>query len=100
MNNSYHRGAIYIAEVGNHFPHLTVGDNLYFATRARCPRNILGGLTHREHAEHLRDAIGAAFGISHTVNTRAGDDFVRSVSGCGRKHITIAEAALGYAPLQ
>ncbi|KAJ3527437.1 hypothetical protein NM208_g10699 [Fusarium decemcellulare] len=33
-------------------------------------------------------------------NTRVGDDFVRGVSGGERKRVTIAEAALGYAPLQ
>jgi ABC-type multidrug transport system ATPase subunit len=42
----------------------------------------------------------ATFGISHTVNTRVGNDFVRGVSGGERKRVTIAEAALSYAPLQ
>lgn len=42
----------------------------------------------------------AMFGISHTVNTRVGDDFVRGVSGGERKRVTIAEAALSFAPLQ
>lgn len=40
------------------------------------------------------------FGISHTINTCVGDDFVRGVSGGERKRVTIAEAALSYAPLQ
>jgi ABC-type glutathione transport system ATPase component len=40
------------------------------------------------------------FGISHTVNTKIGDDFVRGVSGGERKRVTIAEAVLSYAPLQ
>lgn len=42
----------------------------------------------------------AVFGISHTINTRVGNDFVRGVSGGERKRVTIAEAALSGAPLQ
>lgn len=42
----------------------------------------------------------AAFGISHTINTRVGNDFVRGVSGGERKRVSIAEASLAGAPLQ
>jgi ABC-type Na+ transport system ATPase subunit NatA len=42
----------------------------------------------------------AMFGISHTANTRVGNDFVRGVSGGERKRVTIAEATLSFAPLQ
>lgn len=42
----------------------------------------------------------AILGISHTINTNVGDDFVRGVSGGERKRVTIAEAMLAGAPLQ
>lgn len=42
----------------------------------------------------------AMYGISHTVNTTVGDEFVRGVSGGERKRVTIAEATLSGAPLQ
>ncbi|KAL4882075.1 ABC-2 type transporter-domain-containing protein [Aspergillus karnatakaensis] len=100
MHTAYRGEAVYTAEVDHHFPHFTVGDTLYFAARARCPRNIPGGTLKREYAEHLRDVIMAMFGISHTINTRVGNDFVRGVSGGERKRVTIAEAALAYSPLQ
>ncbi|KAF6821985.1 ABC multidrug transporter [Colletotrichum musicola] len=100
MRTAFRGEAIYTAEVDNHFPHLTVGDTLYFAARARCPKNIPEGVTRREYAEHLRDVTMAMFGILHTKNTRVGDDFVRGVSGGERKRVTIAEAALSYSPLQ
>lgn len=48
----------------------------------------------------MRDVVMAMFGISHTVDTKVGNDFVRGVSGGERKRVTIAEAALSYAPLQ
>lgn len=100
MKTAYKGEAVYTAEVDNHFAHLTVNDTLYFAARARCPRTIPEGISRRAYAEHLRDVIMAIFGISHTKNTRVGNDFVRGVSGGERKRVTIAEATLGYAPLQ
>jgi ABC-type multidrug transport system ATPase subunit len=42
----------------------------------------------------------AVFGISHTVNTKVGDDFIRGISGGERKRVSIAEAALSGSPLQ
>ncbi|KAL5611837.1 hypothetical protein BROUX41_000589 [Berkeleyomyces rouxiae] len=96
-----HRGeVIYTAEVDAHFPNLTVGDTLTFAARARQPREIPAGLTRNEFAQHMRDVTMAMFGISHTVNTRVGNEFVRGVSGGERKRVTIAEACLSQAPLQ
>lgn len=100
--HSHHRGeAIYTAEVDVHFPQLTVGDTLQFAARARAPRNLPPGTPSRAaFATHLRDVVMAMFGISHTVNTRVGNEYVRGVSGGERKRVTIAEAALSGAPLQ
>ncbi|CEN59914.1 Putative ABC transporter CDR4 [Aspergillus calidoustus] len=100
MRTAFRGEAIYTAEVDHHFPQLTVGDTLYFAAAARCPRNIPNGITCKEYAEHLRDVTMAMLGISHTKNTRVGDDFVRGVSGGERKRVTIAEASLSYSPLQ
>lgn len=42
----------------------------------------------------------AMFGISHTMDTKVGNDFVRGVSGGERKRVTISEATLSGAPLQ
>jgi ABC-type multidrug transport system ATPase subunit len=100
MATKYRGEAIYTAEVDNHFPELTVGDTLYFAALARTPRQLPSGISRHDYAAHLRDVTMALFGISHTRNTRVGNDFVRGVSGGERKRVTIAEAALSYAPLQ
>jgi len=100
MHKDFRGEAIYTAEVDVHFPQLTVGQTLAFAAEARAPRHPLGGLTRRQYAEHSRDVIMAIFGISHTINTRVGNDFLRGVSGGERKRVSIAEAALSGAPLQ
>lgn len=34
----------------------------------------------------------AIFGLSHTINTKVGNDFIRGVSGGERKRVSIAEA--------
>jgi ABC-type multidrug transport system ATPase subunit len=100
MHTDFRGEAIYTAEVDVHFPMLTVGQTLEFAAHARAPRHIPGGLSRNQFALYLRDAMMAVFGISHTVNTRVGNDFIRGVSGGERKRVTIAEAALSAAPLQ
>jgi ABC-type multidrug transport system ATPase subunit len=49
-------------------------------------------VTRDRYAEHMRDVIMAIFGLSHTINTKVGNDFIRGVSGGERKRVSIAEA--------
>lgn len=99
--HTHHRGeAIYTAEVDVHFPMLTVGETLTFAAQARAPRHLPAGVDKMTYANHLRDVTMAMFGISHTVNTRVGNEYIRGVSGGERKRVTISEATLSRAPLQ
>lgn len=99
--HSHHRGeSIYTAEVDVHFPMLSVGDTLTFASRARCPRNTPPGISRGQFCDHRRDVVMAMYGISHTINTRVGNEYIRGVSGGERKRVTIAEATLSNAPLQ
>ncbi|KAJ3536716.1 hypothetical protein NM208_g6606 [Fusarium decemcellulare] len=96
-----HRGdAIYTAEMDIHFPQLTVGETLTFASRARCPKDLPQGINRNQYCEHLRDVVMAMYGISHTINTKVGNEFERGVSGGERKRVTIAEATLSNAPFQ
>jgi ATP-binding cassette subfamily G (WHITE) protein 2 (PDR) len=100
MHKDHMGEAIYTAEVDVHFPQLSVGDTLSFASRARAPRNIPPGISRDEFCNHTRDVVMSMYGIAHTVNTRVGDNYVRGVSGGERKRVTIAEATLSGAPLQ
>lgn len=52
------------------------------------------------YCEYLRDTAMSMYGISHTVNTKIGDEYVRGVSGGERKRVTIAEITLAGAPFQ
>ncbi|KAL8641845.1 MAG: hypothetical protein Q9228_001392 [Teloschistes exilis] len=100
MHNDFRGECMYQAEVDVHFPQLSVGDTLTFAAEARAPRNRIPGVTRQQYAKHMTDVIMAVFGLTHTYNTRVGNDFVRGVSGGERKRVSIAEAALGGSPLQ
>ncbi|KZO90913.1 hypothetical protein CALVIDRAFT_602620 [Calocera viscosa TUFC12733] len=100
MHKHFRGEVIYNAETDTHFPRLTVGETLAFAARARAPRNRLPGVTRDQYAMHMRDVIMAIFGLSHTVNTRVGNDFIRGVSGGERKRVSIAECILSGSPVQ
>ena len=89
---------VYNQEVDKHFPHLTVGQTLEFAARVRTPQNR--SITSREeHAKHMAAVMMNIFGLSHTYNTKVGNDFVRGVSGGERKRVSIAEMALAGSPI-
>ena len=100
MQNEFRGEAIYTAENDVHFPMLAVGQTLYFAARARAPREIPGGVSKDIYAQHLRDVVMATFGILILWIPMSAKTFVRGVSGGERKRVTIAEAMLSQAPLQ
>jgi ATP-binding cassette, subfamily G (WHITE), member 2, PDR len=74
MNTQFRGEATYTAEDDAHLPFLSVGDTLQFAARARTEKNPPGGISKSTYAEHLRDVVLTALGISHTKNTRVGDN--------------------------
>ncbi|VTT76298.1 unnamed protein product [Fusarium fujikuroi] len=100
MHRNFRGEVIYQAETDIHFPQLTVGDTLLFAALARTPQHIVANISRHVYAEHMRDAVMAMFGISNTLNTKVGDDFVRGVSGGERKRVSIAEAILNQSAIQ
>ncbi|KAJ7512027.1 ABC-2 type transporter-domain-containing protein [Mycena galericulata] len=100
MHRDFRGEVIYNAETDVHFPNLTVGQTLTFAAKARVPRTRIGNVPREAYAEHLRDLVMAIFGLTHTLNTKVGNDFVRGVSGGERKRVSIAETTLSGSPLQ
>ncbi|KAJ6631165.1 ABC transporter CDR4 [Mycena sp. CBHHK59/15] len=100
MHKDFRGEVIYNAETDVHFPHLTVGQTLSFAAKARVPRTRIANVTREVYAEHLRDLVMAIFGLTHTLNTKVGNDFVRGISGGERKRVSIAETTLSGSPLQ
>ena len=100
MHKDFRGEVVYNAETDVHFPNMTVGQTLTFAAKARTPRTRLPGVTREQWATHMKDVIMTVFGLSHTENTKVGNDFIRGVSGGERKRVSIAEIALSGSPLQ
>ncbi|KAJ5640829.1 ABC multidrug transporter A-2 [Penicillium herquei] len=100
MHGRFRGEVIYQAETEIHFPQLTAGETLLFAAEARTPSNRLPGVTRDQYALHMRDVTMAMLGLSHTMNTKVGNEFIRGVSGGERKRVSIAEVTLCGSPLQ
>lgn len=100
MRREFRGDLIYQAETDVHFPQLTVGQTLLHAALARTPANRPPGVSREQYAVQLRNVVMAVFGISHTVDTKVGNEFVRGVSGGERKTVSIAEVALSSGSIQ
>ncbi|KAJ4191988.1 hypothetical protein NW755_004123 [Fusarium falciforme] len=93
-----HRADVaYNEEMDVHFPHLTVGETLAFAAAARTPHHRPHNLSRDEYVSLVVQLVEATFGLTHTHNTKVGDEFVRGVSGGERKRVSIAEMFLSRA---
>lgn len=100
MHSRFRGEVIYQAETEIHFPQLSAGDTLLFAAHARTPANRPDGVTRDQYAAHKRDVVMAMLGLSHTMNTKVGNEYIRGVSGGERKRVSIAETTLCGSPLQ
>ncbi|OCK82353.1 ABC-transporter [Lepidopterella palustris CBS 459.81] len=90
-----HKGEIvYNSEVDKHFPHLTVRETLEFAATVRTPRNHVVAVSREDNVKQTTAVAMAICGLTHTQNSKVGDDFVRGVSGGERKRVSIAEMIL------
>ncbi|KAF2723016.1 hypothetical protein K431DRAFT_311408 [Polychaeton citri CBS 116435] len=94
MMKEFKGDVIYNQEVDKHFPHLTVGETLEHAAALRMPSQRPLGISRKEMVKHITQVVMAVYGLSHTYNTKVGNDVVRGVSGGERKRVSIAEMAL------
>ncbi|ODQ57422.1 hypothetical protein WICANDRAFT_57680 [Wickerhamomyces anomalus NRRL Y-366-8] len=100
IKRHYRGEVIYNAETDIHFPHLTVWQTLSLAAKFRTPQNRIPGISREDYANHLTEVYMATYGLSHTKNTKVGNENVRGVSGGERKRVSIAEVSLSGARLQ
>ncbi|KAG7293979.1 hypothetical protein NEMBOFW57_004040 [Staphylotrichum longicolle] len=99
MKKEFKGEVIYNQEVDKHFPHLTVGQTLEFAASMRTPSNRIHGMSRIEFCRYIAAVVMAVFGLSHTYNTKVGNDFIRGVSGGERKRVSIAEMVVAGSPI-
>ncbi|WFD34806.1 hypothetical protein MCUN1_001650 [Malassezia cuniculi] len=87
---------VYSPEDDIHFPTLSVGDTINFATAARAPNanhriEYEGSNSRQTYISLARESIATILGLRHTYNTKVGNDVIRGVSGGERKRVSIAE---------
>lgn len=100
IRENYRGDVTYSAEADIHLPNLTVGQTLNFASSLRTPQNRPPGISRHEYAQRITEVYMAMYGLSHTFNTKVGNDFIRGVSGGERKRVSIAEVSLCGSYLQ
>ncbi|KAL6941198.1 ATP-binding cassette multidrug transporter pdr5 [Hanseniaspora opuntiae] len=94
IKNNYRGDVVYQAESDIHFPHLTVFETLNNVALLTTPSNRIKGLTREQFSKHMAEATMAMYGLSHTRNTKVGNELVRGVSGGERKRVSICEISL------
>ncbi|XBW37428.1 hypothetical protein QEN19_003009 [Hanseniaspora menglaensis] len=94
IRQHYRGEVVYQAEADIHFPHLTVFETLNSIALLTTPSNRIKGLTREEFAKHMAEATMAMYGLSHTRNTKVGNELIRGVSGGERKRVSISEISL------
>ena len=94
IKKHYRGEVVYNAEADIHLPHLTVYQTLFTVARLKTPQNRVKGVSREAWAHHITDVTMATYGLSHTKNTKVGNDLVRGVSGGERKRVSIAEVAI------
>ena len=81
------RGQVaYVPEDDQHFPTINVRQTLEFALQCKTPKR------YRDRISRYLDIYGRVFGMSHTMDTLVGSEFIRGVSGGERKRISIIES--------
>ncbi|KAF2971491.1 hypothetical protein GQX73_g2127 [Xylaria multiplex] len=88
-------------EDDQHFPSLMVSEVMEFAVGTKIAKQGLQSTTSK--AEHVGNKTGSildSLGISHTMDTAVGDEFIRGVSGGERKRVSLAEVMATEASVQ
>ncbi|KAJ5920756.1 hypothetical protein N7466_009082 [Penicillium verhagenii] len=74
------------------YPRLTVGQTMDFATKLKVPFHLPDGTKSvEEYTAETMQFLLQSMGISHTADTKVGNEFVRGVSGGERKRVSIIE---------
>lgn len=71
----HYRGAVaYVPEDDFHFPTLNVRQTLEFALQSKTPKR------YHERIPRYLEIYSRVFGMSHTMNTLVGNEYIRGVS--------------------
>ncbi|KAI9644635.1 Multidrug resistance protein [Ciborinia camelliae] len=101
MHSEFRGECNYRAESDVHFPHLTVSQTLAVPAQARTPANSLPKSSGRKtSAQRTVIATTAALGLTNTLDSKIGNDFIQGISGGERQRTSIAEVIVCGTSLQ
>lgn len=100
MRQEFQGECTYEAESDVHFPHLTVAQTMDIAAEARTPSAVWPHSSRKTWAREKRDATLASLGLTHSCDTKVGNDFVHGISGGERKRLSIAEVLVSNSVFQ
>ncbi|KAJ5684823.1 uncharacterized protein N7477_001168 [Penicillium maclennaniae] len=86
VRKHYRSVVAYVPEDDVHFPTLNVRQTLEFALRSKTPKRF------QDRIPKYLEIYGRVFGMTHTMNTLVGNEYIRGVSGGERKRISIIES--------
>lgn len=86
VRKHYRSAVAYVPEDDVHFPTLNVRQTLEFALQSKTPKRYQNRIP-----KYLK-IYGRVFGMTHTMNTLVGNEYIRGVSGGERKRISIIES--------
>ncbi|KAJ5369504.1 hypothetical protein N7509_014116 [Penicillium cosmopolitanum] len=86
VRKHYRSAVAYVPEDDVHFPTLTVKQTLEFALQSKTPKR------YQDRIPRYLEIYGRVFGMTHTMNTLVGNEYIRGVSGGERKRISIIES--------
>lgn len=99
MHQNFPGERSYLAELDVHFPELTLGQTLHFASSTRI-NNTQQQMAITDQEKGAARVLASLFGLSGAYNTLMGDSVVRGVSGGEKRRTSIAEAYISGAQLQ
>lgn len=104
MHRNFTGERIYLAELDVHFPELTLGQTLEFATSTRrspSSKTVSEDQQNNEPKQRKRShTLASFFNLNSAYDTPIGDALIRGVSGGEKRRTSIAEAYVGGAQLQ
>ena len=86
VRKHYRSAVAYVPEDDVHFPTLNVRQTLEFALKSKTPKRF------QDRIPKYLEIYGRVFGMTHTMNTLVGNEYIRGVSGGERKRISIIES--------
>jgi ATP-binding cassette, subfamily G (WHITE), member 2, PDR len=95
MHNRFKGECIYLGELDNHFPELTVKETIAFVAATQ-----ESGRDRDAVSQDMGRTVASLFNLDEAMNTKIGNAMLRGVSGGEKRRVSIAEAFMSTSQVQ